>query len=300
MASKKSPAKKSAKKAKKTSHYPVVLGTDLDDVTTTSGNKLLRVDRELSKQNHRLYRMARYYQVKIDMQPQDSADTNVSIYVLADTWSLQKACQMAYKQYLDNTAEERAKLAGGHLARWADFRVDDGLDIGGAQPDELVSRRYSYQKNASNFITGEFELTKVVDAAGVTRTFTLSSAPTGSEFSILNEYDASGNQQNTPNANVTGAYNALDDESDQANVTNLQEDGDLPPYTQTSLVPGNQWVRVANLGRGAGGQQRLSSGFFTAPMGLVLISGVNTSPNTLSFEVKRGNYKGVHAPSMLE
>lgn len=297
MPSKRVTPKKSAKK--KTSHYPVVLGTDLDDVATTGTNKILRVDRELSKQNHRLYRMARYYQVKIDMAPIDVADQNVGVYVLADSWTLQQAVKMAWKQYQENTSEERAKLAGGQLARWADFRVDDGVEIGGAAPDEMVSRRYTEAIGGANYTAGEFELAKVVDSAGTTRTFTLSNTPTATEFGILNEYDASGNAQNIPSSNVTGAYNALDDESDQANVTNLQEDGDLPPYNQTSLTPQNMWVKVATLGRGAAGQQRLSTGFVTAPMGLVVLTGVNT-PGALFFEAKRGDYKGVHAPSMME
>lgn len=293
MASKKSPAKKSAKK--KTSHYPVVLGTDLQTVGSTSTTKILRVDRELSKLNHRLYRMCRYYNLKIDLEPSDSADSRVSVYVLRDDWVLQKAVQMAYSQYLENTKEERAKLSKTNLARWQDFRVDDGLSVGF---DELVSRMYTTALGATNFTAGEFELSKVVDSTGATRTFTMG-AGTVANFSVLSEYDAAGNQQATPDSLVTGGYNALDDESDVANVTALQDDGNLPPYNQDDLADQQPWVRIAVLGNGAEGQQRLSTGNIIAPMGLVVFQGVNTA-NALSFSVKRGDYKGIHAPSMLE
>ena len=287
-----------AKKAKpKAKHYPVVLGTDLDDVATTSTTKILRVDRELSKLNHRLYRMCRYYQVKIDMIPTDSADSAVNVFVLRDDWALQKAVQMAFAQYNDNTKEERAKLGKNQLARWQDFRIDDGLAaVGGV--DELVGRMYTPAVAGTNFTAGEFELSKVVDAAGTTRTFTFGTG-TATEFSVLAEYDASANQQTEPDSTTAGAYNDLDDESDAANVTALQNDGNLPPYNQTDVASGTPWVRVGVLGRGAAGQQRLSTGFFTAPGGLVVLSGVST-PNAIQFEVKRGDYKGVHAPSMLE
>lgn len=293
MASKKSPAKKSAKK--KTSHYPVVLGTDVQELAATSQTKILRVDRELSKLNHRLYRMCRYYNLKIDLEPSDSADSRVSVYVLRDDWALQKSVQMAYSQYLENTKEERAKLSKGQLARWADFRIADGLT---GPFDELASRMYGFTLGPTNFTAGEFELSKVVDAAGTTRTFTLG-AGTATEYSILSEYDAAGNQQTTPDSTVTGGYNSLDDESDQANVVALQGDGNLPPYNQSGLAAALPWVRIAVLGNGAEGQQRLSTGNIVAPMGLVVFQGV-TTPNALSFSVKRGDYKGVHAPSMME
>lgn len=296
MPSKKTTPKKKAKA--KTSHYPVVLGTDLfDDGTPQSQNKLLQVDRELSKQNHRLYRMCRYYNLSIDVIP-TTTDNQVDIYVLADTWALQKSVQMAYAQYLENTKEERAKLRGP-TARWSDFRVAHGLDLTpGGVPDTLLSARYSRVGAPTEFVAGEFELTKVVDSAGVTRTFTLG-AGTGTQYSIISEYDVSGNQQATPDSTVTGAYQTLDDESDQANVEAIQNDGNAPPYNQTTLAPNQMWVRVATLGAGAAGQQKLSSGNFVAPMGLVLIRGVSSS-NTLKFSVKRGDYKGVHAPSMME
>lgn len=276
-------------------HYPVVLGSDLQQLAETSTTKVLRVDRELSKLNHRLYRQCRYYNVKIDLEPSDSADSRVGVYVLRDDWVLQKSVQMAYSRYMDNTKEERAKLSKSQLARWQDFRIADGLSI---SSDELRSRMYSHGLVAANFNAGEFELSKVVDSSGTTRTFTLG-VGTPTTFNVMTEYDSAGNQQSTPDSQVTGGYNALDDESDVANVVALQDDGNLPPYNQDDLADGLPWVRIAVLGNGAEGQQRLSTGNIIAPLGLVVFTGVETA-NAIMFSAKRGDYKGVHAPSMLE
>ena len=62
------------------------------------------------------------------------------------------------------------------------------------------------------------------------------------------------------------------------------------------------WTRVGVLRSGAGGEQRLSTGFFTAPCGLVLIvpNSLSDSMGNVAFEVKGGNYKGVHALPMAD
>ena len=60
-------------------------------------------------------------------------------------------------------------------------------------------------------------------------------------------------------------------------------------------------MRIAVLD-GTAGTQKLSTGFFTAPCGLVLCVGYGGDDTnfSVSLEAKAGDYKGVHAPSMLE
>lgn len=300
MASKKSTTSRSSKKttkkvAKRAAHYPVVLGTELlDAAPATATTKLLQVDRELSKSNHRLYRMCRYYEVKLDLHP-NSGDAQVDVYALADTWALQQAVKMAWNVYQENTKEERQLLSNSQKARWGDFRVAHGLSIAF---DEVVAARRSTGLGATPFTVGEFELTKVVDTAGTTRTFTLGPS-TATEYGILTSYDASANAQQTPDSIPTGPYAGLNPNIDTANFTNLQDDGNLPPYNQTSLAPSQMWVRIGQLSAGPTGVQRLSTGYFTAPMGLVVLQSVETA-NNVQFTVKSGDYKGVHAPSMME
>ena len=123
MASKKS-TKKTSSKSKAKSFYPTVLGSKLGSTTETQTARTLDVGRALSLLNRRMYRYARCYSVKIDMNI--NAGQTVEVYALRNDWAIQKGLQLAYKQYLHNTADERANL-GTHTARWEDFRVEDGV-----------------------------------------------------------------------------------------------------------------------------------------------------------------------------
>lgn len=292
MASKKTTPRKSAKKK---SRYPVLSGFELTDSGATSTTRIIQVDRELSKVNHRLYRMMRYYECKIDMNPQ-STDGQVDIYVLKDTWSLHKAVQMAYKEYLENTSDERSRMSS--TARWEDFRADHGIPAGTF--GLAVAGLRNNVGALTSFTAGEFELSKVVDASNVTQTFTFGPTSGATELSILAEYDSTDNAQATPDSIPgTGGYDNLHSNLDDAVSDGLRDDGNLPPYNQNSLSPTHMWVRVATIGTGAGGVQKLSTGFFTAPAGIIVMRGVDTT-NYLNLTVKNGDYKGVHAPSMLE
>ena len=112
-----------------------------------------------------------------------------------------------------------------------------------------------------------------------------------------------GNAQASPSSDTNdGPYANIKNELDVATLQNLQEDGALPPYDANGVNAETPWVHVATLGISAAGAQRLSTGFFDAPCGIVMMVGNNSewNSNKMYFEVKRGDYKGVHAPSMLE
>lgn len=282
-------------------HYPVVRSSDLVPSSTPAQiNSYIQIDQELSKMNRRHYRQGRYYQVKIDIDPTSTND--IEVYALRDDWALQKAYQMAYATYRDNTKEERAML-GSSVARWEDFRINHGL---GANETQAYSQ--FYQNTALGIqvalATGEFELANVVDESGNTRTFTIGPSPGATEFGIVREYDKSFNTNATPSSpTATGPYIGLNTEINSGTLSDLQDDGNLPPYNQTSLNSDYPWVKIGEIGTGASGVQRLSTGYFTAPLGLVVLTNVGVSGEDISkvsFEVKAGDYKGVHAPSMLE
>lgn len=282
-------------KPKQKSRFPVLRQFELTDSGAASTTRIIQVDRELSKVNHRLYRMMRYYECKIDMNPQ-STDGQVDIYVLKDTWSVHKAVQMAYKEYLENTKDERARMS--NTARWEDFRADHGIPAGTF--GLAVAGLRSNTGGLTAFTAGEFELSKVVDADNITQTFTFGPTSGATELSILAEYDSTDNAQSTPDSSPgTGGYDNLHSNLDDVVTDGLRQDGNLPPYNQTSLSPTQIWVRVGSIGTGAGGVQKLSTGFFCAPGGIIVMRGVDTT-NYLNLTVKAGDYKGVHAPSMLE
>lgn len=287
MASKKSNPKK---------HYPVVRSAELSSTSENAILRFLQVDQELSKLNRRLYRMGRYYQTKIDLRP--TGPGLFEVYALRDDWAVQKGFQMAYQAYMENTSEERAKMAKTQIARWSDFRVSPG--VVGVQ---LVSKLHDPTGAGSLLTNGEFSLANVTDAAGADRQFTWSPSPGVAEYSILNEYDRAGDAQDSPdNFAAPGPYEGIDSDTNALTYDHLEQDGNQPPYDRNTVNQGTPWVRIATLGTTTNEAQRLSTGFFTAPCGIVLIVGSNPTWNSdlVTMTVKAGDYKGVHAPIMLE
>jgi hypothetical protein len=277
-------------------HYPAVRSANL---ANTSGvpqlSRVLLVDRALSQLNRRLYRQGRYYEVKVDIDV--TADIDVEVYALRDDWAVQKAYQMAYKMYLENTAEERERLGTNQVARWEDFRVQHGT-LGTDVSSVLL---YDASGVGTALTGGEFNDANVVDASGTRKAFTWGAA-SASLYSMLAEYDLAGNAQTTPSSvPAAGPYEDINTEVNAETMDDLQGDNNSPPYDQTSVAANTPWVKVAELGLQSSAQ-KLSTGYFTAPCGIVVIRGVGAASNDakLSFTVKAGDYKGVHAPSMLE
>jgi hypothetical protein len=279
-------------------HYPVVRSANIANTSGVPQNdRVLLVDRLLSVTNRRLYRMGRYYQVKIDLDINQSTD--IEVFALRDDWAVQKAFQMAYNEYLDNTADERANLSSNQIARWEDFRVKHGIT--GA--DIVVPVLYNGGGVSVPLTGGSFADSNVVDSSNARRTFTWSTTPGATEYGLLAEFDKAGNAQTTPTSKTNdGAYIELDSEVNDLTMDDLQYDGADPPYDATGVNGASPWVKIADLGTGASGVQRLSTGFFTAPCGIVVLRGVGAADNDagIIWTVKSGDYKGVSAPSMLE
>lgn len=283
--------------AKKNSrHYPVVRHIRIDDTSPLSGsNAVLDIGQYLSKINRRLYRQGRYYEVKVDIDPAQTG--NIEVFALRDDWAVQKAYQMAFQAFLDNNMDEREQLGKNQIARWEDFRVDPGVGV------DFTPKPVFWNKNltAELLTAGEFELSTVTDTSQLSRTFTWESSPTGTVYSIMDEYNLAANANQSPSTSTAdGPYANIRNELDVNQLTDLQEHGDLPPYNQTSINAVSPWVKIATLGVNSG-VQKLSTGFFTAPCGFVVIRAVTAADlPRISCVVKSGDYKGVHAPAMLE
>lgn len=296
MASKKTSSRKSTSK-KKASYFPVVRSFPISGGAAAT-NTLVDAGRALSVANRRLMRFGRYYECKLDLRP-DWAGPNVEIYVLRNDWAIQKAFQLAYRMYSENTADERGIT---HVARWEDFRVHHGLVLVGgvetAVPVQHTETGGAYLLNA-----GEFTLSNVVDTAQTEKAFTWG-ASSASYYGLLEEYDHAANMQESPQNPLIAEvpYENIKNEIDKQTAINLQNDGNLPPYDADGVNQLSPWVRVGVLGSNTNGVQRLSTGYFTAPCGLILIKGFTGAGETypITFEAKAGDYKGVHAPSMLE
>lgn len=265
---------------------------------------LVRIDsgKILSQINHRLYRQGRNYCLRVGVDP-NSAGT-YDVYALRDDWMVHNAWKLAFQEFMNNSKEELERLSKtGGKARWQDFRVQHGISgagVGDMQPVEYTITSATPTQGA--FTAGEFVDSEVRTEAGASRTFSWG-ASAASVFSILEEYDKRGNTTTNPTTPLTSsAYSGLDDDNQDGQLGHISDDGNNPPYNSTSVSPSTPWIKVATLGAGAAGQQTLSSGYFNAPCGLVVIvrttGGVVPTAAEVFCEYKSGTYKGVHALSM--
>ena len=257
-------------------------------------NATVDIGGSLSKINHRLYRQSRYYEASVTIDSNVVDGTTVDVYALMDTWWSSKALQLAKSAWDESNAEEMEML-NGKIARWNDFRVQHGLTgFGGLDPVQFSRGTLA----GVPFVAGEFDNAQVVDQAGVARTFTWGAATAGS-YSMMDEYDASGNTSSDPTTPATGPYSGLLPNLETGAADALQDNGNLAPYNMTGYGNG-VWVKVGTLHLSPG-RQRLSTGFFTAPCGLIAMTNVGWLADAdIQVSVKSGDYKGVHAPSMLE
>ena len=283
-------------------HYPVQRHIRLAEATPQSNNAtmLVRVDRELSRVNHRLYRQSRVPSCKISIDADVAAGEGIDVYVLRDTWMAQKAYHLAKKMFDENSKQERSQIAGGNLARWNDFRVDDGLSSTAEMHAVIEGESSSVTMNG----VGEYEISEVVDTGGTRRTFRW--IGTGANtFNIMDEYDVTGRTSAEPDGGTgTAAYQILEDEIQGNMMDHLTNDGNLPPYNANNME-NEVFVRIGRLVNDGTGTSKLSTGFFNAPCGFIVLEGVGgatsvTLDQKITLEVQAGDYKGVKAPSYLE
>ena len=301
MASKASKATKRTKKQHTPDYYPVVRsiaigvnGSHLGGTVQGDCGKLLSIV------NRRLYRYGKKYRMKIDLDPSvaNAQPFDVEVFALANNWDVQRAYALAKKVY-DVAYEDELKNAGtANLARWRDFRVNDGL-IGATDAMPVTYDNGSLAANVQT--SGEFSMSQV-DDGGTEKFFTWGNAAANS-IDILNEWIQSGRTGRDPDIGSTNAPYAGVNADNMSDIEqeNLATNGNAPPYSTSALS--DQLVKVATL-RYAGapdGLQRLSTGYFEAPCGLFVLkttAGVNTSNGNYIVTIQAGDYKGVMAHDM--
>ena len=277
-------------------HYPVQKRLNVAQPPGPAANiGRIHVPRRLSQVNHRLYRDSRTYTCSVSIDANLSDATTVDVYALADTWYLKGALKLAKSAWDASNAEEIA-MNNGHLARWSDFRI--AMGITGASSMTAVQFNQS-TLGPAQFTDGEFIDSVVVDQTGVSRTFTLGT-PSPSEYNIFDEYDRQPGTNTDPTVPSNGPYSGLLPNLSAAAAAAISDDGNEPPYKADGY--GNAiWVKVGTLHLAAG-RQRLSTGFFPAPMGMIVLEGIGLIGDNadINVEVKGGDYKGVMSHSMLE
>ena len=284
-------------------HYPVQRKMRLRETASPQTNDTqmqILVDKQLSAINHRLYRQSRIYSCKVEIDASLPTGAFVDVYALSDTWMNMKAYQYAKKQYDKNSNEEMSAIAQSNVGRWNDFRVGLAATTARADMNAIVSSAAA----ETALTSGKYLLSEVTDAAGVTHEFAWLESDSNT-FNIIDEYDRTGDTQQTPTfEQSTVAYADLDDQIDSDQVEHLTGQGDEPPYDDRNLE--NACLsRVARLYVDNEGQGKLSTAYFNAPCGIIYCVGGGgmtsiTLSDSLCVEVKAGDYKGVHAPNMLE
>lgn len=289
----------------KADYFPVQRTVNL--ATGAQGTVFLcDVAANLSTVNHRLYRQGKTYKVKLDIENRVNTDVGPSqyeVWALADTWYIQKAWQEARATYLRSTADEREVMSKQKIARWEDFRVTAGV----TSTTSVVPYQYSESLAGAVNTDGEFSTSEITLADGTTqRSFTWGSTPSSSEFAILQEYDKAGATDGSPSAiEADNPYEGTDNGVSGTQMDDLAGRGNFPPYNRNNFTP-NVWVKVATLDNSGSGNpaqsatSRMSTGFFHAPCGLVVIkpSVAHTLAGDLRLTVQAGDYKGVAAMNM--
>ncbi len=279
---------------------------------------LVEVAPNLSKMNNRLYRQSRLYNVRFQAHDKStSSSISYEFYTLPDTWFVRGAVKYAYSTYMQNHADELAN--GIKFGKWHDF------DINPQNPDG------TYEFTKATLFDGDGYTGVVSDEpSGIGGTYSTTKAADGTamgfhvlgnvsnSYNILREFAErlSNNVADDPSVTAVQPYAELLDLKD---AEQMVESGDRPPYDQDfgTMIPDDETVddstgqhvltlkSLLNVDRD--GQGSNSTGFFSAPLGLVyvrrFVSGTLTDLPTdsqqLRMEVQAGKYKGVKAPSLV-
>ena len=288
------------------------------DPLVVRDNSLIQVDKMLNIANRRIYRQHKVYTVQVELDskatPLEPGRT-VEIFALKNNWANRKAFALAKEMYDKAVSEERAEVGN---ARWHDFRIS-GLncfadtDTNGVFP---VTTAADATRTVTLLGNGEY-VSSSVSATSTTgaiapHTFGLLPTTTATQYSVFLEFANNGPRVPTDPGNPSpGGYERVSGtDYEIGNVEDLLDNGNFPPYDTTgnqSVLSGGPWVKVGELFHNATGESQLRTGYFEAPLGMIVAVGYNTvldpaSPapiseanNLISIRCKEGDYKGVMA-----
>ena len=277
-----------------------LVGT-LGNAGETEGPDIRYIDvfKDLSLVNHRLYRQGRVPMVRIGFAGPFSSDVEfatVTVQSLPNTWPVRKAHQLALKEYLNATKEERRSTGA---ARWHDFKVyfEDDHRTGTTLSPVGITQG-----------SAEWNYSEIYDhAISANRQFRFLGTTDNDALGMVSEYDQQQDQDDDSPDNPGGSYPyaGLTADAENNNMDNLLDEGDAPPYNPDAL---QTQLMLNIINQGSGKSDMLTSAWFPAPCGLlkVMSQAKVTSGNTISadsvgtffVEVAAGDYKGVHATPM--
>lgn len=275
-------------------YYPVARRMGVTDGVgqTSQPHTIIQVDKLLSIANQRLYRQHGSYTVKLDLHLDGTAVgvNTIPVFALMPTWWVINSIRQAKKHFDLAMKEESAQTK---RARWYDFRINHnavacneahpgGIDLTGGTTTVMST-------------PDEYFFSDVRCSDGNDREFSLNGVTGASQYNIFEEYNDMGNQSIEPAGAINAGYDDLIDDIDDENTAHLTAAGNNPPYDGDNF-PSRMWVQVATLYNDNDGSQRLSTGYFEAPLGLIYLPGTDITQGLngeLTMEVKSGGYKGV-------
>jgi len=253
----------------------------------------------LSAANHRLYRQSYLYKAEFridgDVGTGIGVDEQFVVDVLPTSWPMMKALKQAKEMAVASQMPERDAI---QIARWNDFRM--------YYDTTHKSQAFVQLPDGISMTLGsdsEIAYTQVFDDVGLPYTFTAldNSVVTGAgrSFGALYEYDRTGDTSTT-NAPQGNDYDRILNDLNDANETEISQNGDLPPYNKDTLqVPSKQYQlfafgsTVPNVGYSV-----RTTGLVDVPHGLVKVANNIDAPRNLIIRFKAGKYKGVHAEAL--
>lgn len=297
--------------AKKKYSYPIEKCINVETMRSPS---YVSVSSLLSKVNHRLYRQSRKYHAEVKLTGNATAASGpieADVYVLNNTWYLQKAVAFARAAYEKSVKEEK-KVLKGQLARWHDFRMnlapgDGDTSVGNTSWTELHPVLINGENMGQISLTqGDFTLSVSRDEdANTSYNFGLwvTGPNSGNQFNILQEYNKSQNTDAHPSTITSGTnampYDAIDDEAQTSTFVELQNQGDEPPYDKDGMATQYLWRHAGRIFMNDDGQQKISTGMLCCPLGVIAIVPTQNSGDVdVCIHAKLGDYKGVASEAM--
>ena len=268
--------------------------------------QVVRADMLASQMNHQLFRQGYVYDVKLDLEA--DSDQTVHVWALNPTWILKRSWMLAKQMHDDNVKEEMALLPKSSRARWRDFRINDCL-VGYGVVKPLV-----FETPAAASAATHDPITAGRAEYGFSRVFTEESEAGwdfgldggASCFDIFEEYMQNWQVLETPaeGSDDDVPYDVLQQDTIDSTMAQLKENGNQPPYDDLSAVGSSydrKWIYIGTLSSQLSGAQRLTTGYFEAPLGIVALQGYNGATfadANLKLCFKPGKYKGVSARRM--
>jgi hypothetical protein len=242
----------------------------------------------LSAQNKRLYRQGMVYHARISVTNGSAAGFANNVEVLHNSWRIRKAWGLA--KFAHDASNEDERLAGIKRGRWNDFKIhfDSGHNAGNTiGPTTAGDGEWVYTQAAR------------ADTGGLVE-FQMLDTTAGTRFGILHEYDEMQDQEtdSPAAAGTTVPYALLHNELTSAQAEQIQEEGDLPPYSAANLEENAaKTLYYMTSPLSVGGAPILTTGMIEIPCGLVRLPDT-AAGGLFRIDFKAGSYKGVHAEVM--